>query len=284
MDHTPRLGDKPWATRPLINWCFSTLGCPDSSLEEAAELALAYGIHHLELRFLEGGLDLEKSIVARHGSLTEARRRLEYMGIHIASVDASTRLSDGKPEDFKQLESLALLARGLGAPLIRVFDGGPKKTLPTLALIEKAAENLNRFHRWRQGTDTPVSLMVETHDMLCTMGAVDLWAKRFGAARDLLWDSHHTWALGGVDPVGFYQKHGRRVRHIHLKDSLGLGADDRPRYTLFGEGVFPYGKLLDYLGADGYDGLVSVEWERKWHPELPPLETCLRSLRRSGYL
>ena len=31
------------------------------------------------------------------------------------------------------------------------------------------------------------------------------------------------------------------------------------------------GRMLE----DGYDGFFSLEWEKKWHPELPPVEDAL---------
>jgi hypothetical protein len=34
--------------------------------------------------------------------------------------------------------------------------------------------------------------------------------------------------------------------------------------------------LREALGS-GYAGAVSLEWERQWHPELPPLADALRS-------
>jgi hypothetical protein len=35
--------------------------------------------------------------------------------------------------------------------------------------------------------------------------------------------------------------------------------------------------LRDALRADAYDGPLSLEWERLWHPELGPLEEALDS-------
>ena len=32
---------------------------------------------------------------------------------------------------------------------------------------------------------------------------------------------------------------------------------------------------MEKLLSDGYKGAFSLEWEKKWHPELPPVETAL---------
>jgi beta-glucosidase len=36
------------------------------------------------------------------------------------------------------------------------------------------------------------------------------------------------------------------------------------------------------LTRDGYTGCVSLEWERKWHPYLPPLRDALSALRAAA--
>ena len=37
------------------------------------------------------------------------------------------------------------------------------------------------------------------------------------------------------------------------------------------------------LRADGYAGLLSLEWERLWHQDLPDLESALRSAERKHW-
>ena len=40
-----------------------------------------------------------------------------------------------------------------------------------------------------------------------------------------------------------------------------------------GAGDVPIHDIVDTLVKDGYDGYFSIEWEKKWHPELPDCET-----------
>ena len=37
---------------------------------------------------------------------------------------------------------------------------------------------------------------------------------------------------------------------------------------LLGEGEVPVKEALDMWRANGYDGYVCVEWEKKWHPTI----------------
>ena len=45
-------------------------------------------------------------------------------------------------------------------------------------------------------------------------------------------------------------------------------------YVLPGEGEFPTGPIMELLGKE-YAGVVSLEWEKLWHPYLPPLDEAL---------
>jgi len=46
-------------------------------------------------------------------------------------------------------------------------------------------------------------------------------------------------------------------------------------YVLPGAGEFPMRALCTALS--GYDGVLSLEWERLWHPDLPPMDEALRA-------
>ncbi len=37
---------------------------------------------------------------------------------------------------------------------------------------------------------------------------------------------------------------------------------------LLGKGEVPVREMLELLDAGGYEGWVSVEWEKRWHPEI----------------
>ena len=63
------------------------------------------------------------------------------------------------------------------------------------------------------------------------------------------------------------------IRHIHIKDY----SDTQNTLTLIGEGNVPIRQIVARLLQDGYDGYISLEWEKKWHPELPEIEPALDS-------
>lgn len=267
-----------------LRWCFSTLGCPSVTLESVCDLANAFGVPLIELRFLENEVDLPKYFDARFQSGAEAAEILRRAGVRIASLDSSFRLIGSDEAALGDLLRFVDWAEALAVPRIRVFDGGPKGAPFTTALREEAYSTWSWWKALREKKGWKVDLMIETHDVLASASAVGFWAERSGIQSDLLWDSYHTWAVGGNAPEFFWAEHHPRIAHVHLKDGLGQGPDGKAQYTLFGQGRFPFEPLLETLQAEGYRGPVSVEWERKWHPELPSLEDCLRSLKRLGWM
>src|SRR4030095_1563063 len=71
---------------------------------------------------------------------------------------------------------------------------------------------------------------------------------------------------------------GDAVRHVHLKDEVPPkeGAPPVPwTPVLMGRGEFPAEAVLDALVARGYQGFVSFEWEKRWHPEIEEPEGAL---------
>ena len=56
------------------------------------------------------------------------------------------------------------------------------------------------------------------------------------------------------------------IKHLHFKDHLRV--DGGWNLCSVGEGDIPLMKVLDALKADGYNGCISIEHEKKWHPEL----------------
>ena len=47
------------------------------------------------------------------------------------------------------------------------------------------------------------------------------------------------------------------------------------RPCLVGEGVVPLRAGTEALEARGFDGYVSLKWEKRWHPGLPDIEVAM---------
>jgi sugar phosphate isomerase/epimerase len=267
--------------RRMYARAFSTLGCSELTLDEAVALGRRNGIAQLELRALGGMLDLPAYFAANFDSPSALAAKLSSARVRIVALDTSFRIIDGSATDRSSLLEFLPWAEALGVRWLRAFDGG--STLDDGALT-KAGETLAWWRSIRDERKLKIDLMIETHDVLLDAAKI----QRFIAAmpRDsvrLLWDAHHTWKKGGEDPLVTWKKIGSHVVHVHVKDSVSAPSERHPfTYVLPGAGEFPMAALREKLAAE-FSGAVSLEWEKLWHPYLPPLESALRSAADSGW-
>lgn len=252
--------------------CFSSLGCPELSLDAAFALASRHGIPLVELRALGGSVDLPAYFASQFGSPAQLAAHMRESAVRIVAFNASLHLASPTPAERDQLVAFAPWAEALGVRWLRVFDGG--KSANAAEFADAAAtvrwwNELRREHGWR------AELLVETHDSLFTADAI----RRFLTALPgtaILWDSHHTWKKGGEDPVVTWRAIRESVVHVHVKDSIGVASARHPfTYVLPGDGEFPMAALVGALRADDFTGPVSLEWEKLWHAYLPPLDDAL---------
>jgi len=260
--------------------CCSSLGCPDRSLDETLALAERHHLAAVELRTLGGSMDLPAYFASKFQTPERLARHLRGSPVRIVALNTSLRLIGGTPAEREELVAVVEWAEALGIRWLRVFDGGRDANAAELA---EAAATLGWWSSLRRERQWRVEVMVETHDSLLTTPALD----RFRTACPgvaLLWDSHHTWRKGGEDPLATWRSLRPAVVHVHVKDSVGRPSARHPfTYVLPGDGEFPSRPLIAALQADRFEGPVSLEWEKQWHPYLPPLEDALRAAERCGW-
>ncbi len=253
--------------------CFSSLGCPDLTLDETLALASKRGIEAVELRSLGGTVELHDYFAKKFGTPENLAVQVRASGVRVVALNASMHLAGATEAQRHQLEAFAPWADALGARWLRVFDG---KAADDDATFSDARATLQWWRALRTLRGWSCDVMIETHDSLFTGEKI----RHFLAAAPgtaILWDAHHTWRKGSEDPLTTWQAIRESVVHVHVKDSVGLPSARHPfTYTLPGDGVFPIAPLLGALHADNFSGPVSLEWEKLWHPYLPPLDEALR--------
>jgi sugar phosphate isomerase/epimerase len=252
---------------------FSTLGCPDFTFDEVIALGQRRGISAFELRALGGTVELPTYLAAAFASPRALAEKALAAGVRIAALDTSFRVFDGSEADRSSLLEFLPWAEALGVRWLRVFDGG--KNLDAAALAH-AATTLVWWQTLRRERGFKADLMIETHDLLLDAEKILRFAAAMPAGSvHVLWDAHHTWKRGQEDVLETWAKISQHVVHVHVKDSVSRPSEKHPfTYVLPGNGELPMSPLRDVLAAQ-FTGAVSLEWEKLWHPYLPPLEDAL---------
>jgi len=276
-----------------LRLAYSNLACPEWSFERCVEAVGEYGFDGLEVRLFDG------EVVS--AGLSEASRRradacLRESGVPVAALDTSlTVTTEDRGRFLAELEDLAGLAERWGAPLLRLFGGrlpasspAREEALEAAAALLRSAAAVAERHR--------VRLAVETHDDFSSAYTLAELLDRAGGVAGAVYDSHHPHRMG-ESPADVLAALGPRVWHVQVKDArrrpappsapaegatdpaAGLGQDEWELVDL-GQGEVPVRVLLGLLKATGYRGWVSLEYEKKWHPELAAPEEALPRQRQ----
>lgn len=251
------------------------MGCARLCLPEIAALANSWGIEQVELRSVSGRLDLPACFAAQGWLKGSPTQVLGGMPVRIVNFSSSITLTTDFADAAAEMAAYAPLMAHYDTPWLRVFDG--KLSLP--ADIERIWRWLDDWEQLRTANNWRFNLLLETHDSLLTPDAIATAFAKDHPHVKLLWDPHNIWKHTGATPLENWQALRQWTRLIHIKDSVSVPDTRHPySYTLPGKGEFPLQALLTQLEQDSFDGPVSLEWERLWHPQMDPIERALASL------
>jgi len=274
------------AAGPPLRIAFSTLAFPHATLASAVSLGRRWGYAGVELRLIDGELiDTSMSATDR----ARVKRTVAAAGLPVVAVDSSIRLTDDDPGP--QLRRFLELASDWESPLVRVFGGKlavdqaeRREQLRAAARLLESSVPLAR----RLG----VAIGVETHDDFSASSVVAELLALFdsegagagGADAEgadprwvgAVWDSHHPYRMG-EQPADVYANLGRRILLAQVKDARRIVRADGDDWqlVLLGQGEVPVRQMLGLLAATGYRHWISVEWEKRWHPEIEEPEVAL---------
>lgn len=246
---------------------FSTLGCPDWTFEEIFSTAKDMGIQGIEVRGIGKELYAPHIRAFQPARIEQTKKQLISVGMEIPMLTSSACIgSEAGMTDSYIAESNEYidLAQALGTPYIRVLcsaNPGPdvKIDLPFLADV------YSRICAYGEGKG--VTPLIETNGELADSAVM---AKLLGMVRSknhgVLWDIHHPFRYFGESPEKTAANLQGEIKYLHVKDSVRK--DGQVQYRMMGYGDVPALDALRAVKATGYDGYVSLEWVKRWNPDL----------------
>jgi sugar phosphate isomerase/epimerase len=255
---------------------FSTLGCPNWDLEQIARAAQLYGYEAIELRAIGGDLDLLNRPELQSKETETTRRRLEDHGVTVCCVDTSCRFDSPDPAELLANVEVAVrhteLATALGATLIRIF---PDKIQSGSTRKETRDNIASCLREVAEQSPTGVRVGLETHgDFARGQQAAEIVALADHLNVVLIWDVANSIAAGdSIEEAA--REVSRHLAHVHLRDARALNSAEHWLPVLAGTGDVSFSKAVEALETLRYDGYVSFEWEKYWHPEIEEPEVAL---------
>ena len=274
---------------------FSTLGCPGDSLEQVIATAHASGATGVELRAADGEFVFPSMDAAGRAHVAGT---LAAAGITVLALASYVRVCavphEGVGVDDPVLAGLLAavdLAADLSAAHVRVFPGagvepcgpGEEPSAELLAADQHGAARLNAAaaHARARG----VSMLLETHDshpraqdIVRILAHVDA-----DAPVQVIWDLMHPWRYDEA-PARTAELLADSLAYAQYKDGVRQQGTNTVSLTLPGAGELPLAQMRDLVAGilatrGTTEPWISLEWERAWHPTLPPVAQALESLK-----
>jgi fatty-acyl-CoA synthase len=245
---------------------FSTLGCPEFGWMDIYSMAKDFHFDGIEIRGLgQNILAVTASpFTERQIDKTKAKMASLHLEIPCLSSGCCLKVPEKRDEVISEIRQYVDLAAKLGTPYIRIL--GDRDPAPAGEVDDEYVAGLLCELSDIAGPSN-VTLLVETNgvyaDTKRLAKLLDSVARPNVAA---LWDMHHPYRFMGESPKETVKNLGARIRYTHTKDSVVVGG--QVRYRMMGEGDLPVYEMLDALKDNGYDGYVSLEWVKRWAPEL----------------
>jgi sugar phosphate isomerase/epimerase len=264
----------------MMKIAFTTLGCPTWDLDTICRKAREYGFDGVDFRGLQGQIDVTLSPEYTEG-LAATKQKLADAGILVSGISSSITVCDASRigENIAEARRTIPVARELGVAAIRIFGGGDVAAHPKEELAAVGQRTMTAVLGLEGARD--LRWAFETHDHWIASADCKLLLDRipdpaFGA----LWDLGHTARVGGEAPEVTMRALEGRIVYLHVKDAVydpshPQAMEDGWRYVAPGTGQLPLAKGIRLLQAQGYNGWLIFEHEKRWHPELPEPEEVL---------
>ena len=264
-----------------------TMGTPESTVLEAIDLFAGIGLDGIEIICADDyscGINLATS----SAELNCIRQRAADAGLVVAGLvpyakDMNHPDAGAREQAVADLKGAVDIAVALDCRAIRVFGGHEVPPSEQGTALRWLADALREVGEYAQAAD--VELNIENHmDTMATSAEMTMAIVR---AVDLpnvgvLYDQANLAFMNSEVYEMAIALQGPRIQHVHVKDFYWRGTERIA--AVLGEGIIPWEEIVASVHDLGYDGVYSLEYERRWFPDqLPPpavgMQQCLEFLR-----
>lgn len=253
---------------------FSTLSCPDWNWETIVSEAACLGFDGIEARGVKSELRLSRAYPFIPENLQKTVQDLKAKNLELVCFGSSCDFHDKEKHEevLDEGKDYVDLAESAGVPYIRIFGDNVDDPAQKNEILTFISDGIIQLCKYCTGKN--VMLLIETHgDFYDPEYLATVLEKVNSPLLGVLWDIEHTYIKYGTDIGSFLNIAGGYIKHTHIKDVKKAG--DSFKICLPGNGDIPLEVIIDELGKRGYNGYLSLEWEKRWVPELEEPEIVL---------
>lgn len=265
-----------------------TMGTPEYTVLEAIKLFHDIGIDGAEI-VVQDGYRSGISTACLPEELEAVKRAAAENGIEISALTPYNSYFNDLNDELrrKEIDDIGKVIDAcefLGAHYIRIY-GGNLQAGDTDHLPERR-QRLVEAMRFLgdKAAEKDVTLVIENHfNTMCVSAreSVDMIREINHPNVRILYDQANLSFTGKEDYQEAIAVQQDYVAYMHVKDlvfkeGVAFTSDEvshpdeskRNVYTrIVGEGVVPWPEILRSVRERGYDGWLSMEYERRWHPD-----------------
>lgn len=282
-----------------------TMGTPEYTLPEAIQLFSTIGLDGIEIILQTDGYQCALSLFAGEDEIEATKRLCQQAGLAIPSVTPYMNLFNSLDED-ERLHECQLLCRAidvacrLGASTVRVYGG--KLVTGDEDHCNEKLDRLVQSMRYCGDYARPkgIKLCLENH--FGTMTTSAKITSEIVHAIDhpnvgILYDQANLAFFPAEEYKEAIALQRDKIFFVHVKDLVYRGEpkplvcsevshiseEERTVHSRIpGEGILDWPAILQCLKDSGYDGWLSLEYERRWQTiDLPEASVGMRQACRT---
>ncbi|MBQ6207629.1 MAG: sugar phosphate isomerase/epimerase [Oscillospiraceae bacterium] len=265
------------------------MGTPEYTVLEALQLFHDIGLDGAEI-VVQDGYKSGIPVNCSQEELKEVKAKADALGLRIIALTPyNSRFNDLDPAVQAAEEADIVRCIGyaeyLGASYIRIYGGNyaATDTDPDGKKRKNLVESMRRLGDEAQKRN--VKLVIENHFNTMTVSAqqsIELSREINHPAVGILYDQANLTFTGKEDYRTAINLQQEKVYHMHVKDLRFKSGnhdfvssdvshpkeEERNVVTkIVGEGELDWPGILKMVKERGYDGWLSLEYERRWHPD-----------------
>ena len=251
-----------------------TMSTPHLDLLKAIELYASIGFDGIDL-ICDNDYRCAITREPSFNRLKEIKRQTGYYGIPVVALTPYIKeinVADKKRREtaIAELQKCIDIAAEFDCKSIRILAGIEPEKNEWEDAVNRLVESLQQLSEYAAKTD--LSLNIENHSGSMAMTAhqtVQIVTSVNKENVGILYDPANLIIYGSPDYRLSFKQQAEYIRHVHIKDD---NVFEQGGYlpVLMGEGFIPWTEIIPLLKDSGYDGFLSVEYEKRWHPEILP--------------
>ena len=245
---------------------FSTVGCPDWTFDEIYASAKDFGYDAIEIRGMGNELSATKLSIFSDLYIKSTMEKLRNVGLDISMFASNAVIGfpdiaeQSKEEAFEYID----LAQKANVPFVRIMiSPRPDVDEVDLTVAAKVYAEICEYAK-----DKGVTPLIETNGVFAESKVLADFIEKIPCEnKGVLWDINHPCRYFGETAKQTFDNIGKYVKYLHIKDSVqNLGG--KIEYRMTGYGDLPIFDIIKLMSGIGYDGVLSLEWTKRWVPDL----------------